>query len=176
MGILSEWIGTFLIHEAMTDSVIYARDRWLAPGGFIMPDRATLYLAGAEDQGLDLAAWKNFHGLDFSLLGEAWRSVGVQQCAFRNSLATEPVVLLQLNLYNSTPQDAEFTHALHLAASGEEAKEVHALMGWFTLGFLNFRESYLAFLLSMLPSWIHILMSSAHIGNRHFFTWGRLCP
>lgn len=135
--ILSEWIGTFLIHEGMLDSVLYARDRWLAPGGFMLPDRATLYLAGAEDQGVDLAAWKNFHGLDFSQLGAAWRRVGAQQCAFRNSLATKPVTLLQLDLYRATPQDTQFTRPLRLVAPGEEAKEVCALVGWFTLGFFE---------------------------------------
>jgi hypothetical protein len=31
--IISEWMGYFLLFEAMLDSVLVARDRWLAPGG-----------------------------------------------------------------------------------------------------------------------------------------------
>jgi len=31
--IISEWMGYCLLYEAMLDSVIWARDRYLAPGG-----------------------------------------------------------------------------------------------------------------------------------------------
>ena len=36
--IMSEWMGYMLLHESMAESVILARDRWLAEGGIIMPD------------------------------------------------------------------------------------------------------------------------------------------
>ena len=32
--IISEWMGYFLFYESMLDSVIYARDKWLAGGGW----------------------------------------------------------------------------------------------------------------------------------------------
>ena len=41
--------GYFLLYESMLDTVIYARDRWLAPGGLIFPDKASLYLLAIED-------------------------------------------------------------------------------------------------------------------------------
>lgn len=47
--IISEWMGYFLFYESMLDTVIYARDKWLAPGGIIMPDKATLSLCAIED-------------------------------------------------------------------------------------------------------------------------------
>jgi len=31
--IISEWMGYFLLYESMLDTVLYARNRWLAPGG-----------------------------------------------------------------------------------------------------------------------------------------------
>lgn len=31
--IISEWMGYFLLRESMLDSVLYARDKWLKPGG-----------------------------------------------------------------------------------------------------------------------------------------------
>lgn len=42
--IISEWMGYFLIYERMIDSIIYARDRALKPGGKLLPDKATIYL------------------------------------------------------------------------------------------------------------------------------------
>lgn len=46
--IISEWMGYFLLYESMLDTVIFARDKWLAPGGLIFPDKATLYLTAIE--------------------------------------------------------------------------------------------------------------------------------
>lgn len=47
--IISEWMGYFLLYESMLDTVLYARDKYLAPDGLIFPDKATLFLAGIED-------------------------------------------------------------------------------------------------------------------------------
>ena len=34
----------------MLNSVLYARDKWLVPGGMILPDKATIYLTAIEDE------------------------------------------------------------------------------------------------------------------------------
>ncbi len=47
--IISEWMGYFLLYESMLDTVLYARDKWLRPGGTLLPDRCSLYIVGIED-------------------------------------------------------------------------------------------------------------------------------
>ena len=47
--IISEWMGYFLFYESMLDTVLVARDKFLAPGGLIFPDKATLHIAAIED-------------------------------------------------------------------------------------------------------------------------------
>lgn len=47
--IISEWMGYFLLYESMLDTVLYARDRYLAPNGMIFPDKAQMYIAAIED-------------------------------------------------------------------------------------------------------------------------------
>lgn len=47
--IISEWMGYFLLYESMLDTVIFARDTYLKPGGLIFPDKATIFMAGIED-------------------------------------------------------------------------------------------------------------------------------
>lgn len=47
--IISEWMGYFLLYESMLDTVLYARDEYLNPGGKIFPDKATIYMAAIED-------------------------------------------------------------------------------------------------------------------------------
>ena len=37
--IISEWMGYCLFYESMLDTVLYARDKWLNPGGLMFPDR-----------------------------------------------------------------------------------------------------------------------------------------
>ena len=48
--IISEWMGYCLFYESMLDTVLYARDKWLAPSGLMFPDRAILYVCGIEDR------------------------------------------------------------------------------------------------------------------------------
>lgn len=40
--IVSEWMGYFLIYESMMDTVLFARDRWLKPGGILLPDKCNM--------------------------------------------------------------------------------------------------------------------------------------
>ena len=47
--IVSEWMGYFLLFEGMLDSVIAARDKYLAPGGMVLPNRCTISLAAVSD-------------------------------------------------------------------------------------------------------------------------------
>ena len=42
--------GYCLFYESMLDSVLYARDKWLAPDGLMFPDRATMYICAIEDR------------------------------------------------------------------------------------------------------------------------------
>ncbi|XP_055637097.1 protein arginine N-methyltransferase 6 [Toxorhynchites rutilus septentrionalis] len=43
--IVSEWMGFFLLHEGMLDSVIFARDNFLKPNGLLFPDTATIFVS-----------------------------------------------------------------------------------------------------------------------------------
>lgn len=44
--LVSEWMGYCLLFESMLDTVLVARDKYLKPGGAILPDVATFFLAG----------------------------------------------------------------------------------------------------------------------------------
>jgi protein arginine N-methyltransferase 1 len=69
--IISEWMGYFLLYESMLDTVLYARDKWLAPGGLIFPDTATMTVVAIEDaeykqEKIDF--WENVYGFDMSCI------------------------------------------------------------------------------------------------------------
>nr|POF02938.1 putative protein arginine n-methyltransferase 6 [Quercus suber] len=65
--IISEWMGYMLLYESMLGSVITARDRWLKPGGLILPSNATLYMAPvthSDRYGESIDFWRNVYGID----------------------------------------------------------------------------------------------------------------
>ena len=69
--IISEWMGYFLVYEAMLDSVLWARDKWLNEGGFLFPNKANIYLALLEDQSFikgKLQYWDNVYGLSMKCM------------------------------------------------------------------------------------------------------------
>ena len=44
--IISEWMGYFLLFESMLDTVVYARDHYLKPGGVVLPDYCNICVVG----------------------------------------------------------------------------------------------------------------------------------
>ncbi|KAL0743128.1 hypothetical protein Bca4012_084641 [Brassica carinata] len=65
--IISEWMGYMLLYESMLGSVITARDRWLKPGGLILPSHATLYMAPIshpDRYSHSIDFWRNVYGID----------------------------------------------------------------------------------------------------------------
>ena len=45
-----QWMGYFLLRESMLDSVLVARDRFLAPGGALYPSHARMFFAPIRSQ------------------------------------------------------------------------------------------------------------------------------
>jgi len=81
--LVSEWMGYSLLFESMLDSVLLARDRFLKPGGAVLPDVANLYVglgaAGAEG----LRFWDDVYGLDMGAVGGALREQGMRGTIIR---------------------------------------------------------------------------------------------
>ena len=51
-------MGYALLFESMLDSLLAARDKWLAPGGAVLPDRATIWVAGADGRAYGADFWQ----------------------------------------------------------------------------------------------------------------------
>jgi hypothetical protein len=49
--IISEWMGNCLFYESMLDTVLFARDKWLAPDGLMFPDKRKLSLCAPSKTG-----------------------------------------------------------------------------------------------------------------------------
>ncbi|KAG9820550.1 S-adenosyl-L-methionine-dependent methyltransferase, partial [Aureobasidium melanogenum] len=71
--IVSEWMGYCLLYEAMLDSVLYARDRYLKPDGLMVPSHCTMHLAPLADQDWisdNITFWRDVYGFDMTAMME----------------------------------------------------------------------------------------------------------
>ncbi|CCU97870.1 unnamed protein product [Malassezia sympodialis ATCC 42132] len=134
--IVSEWMGYFLLYESMLDTVLLARDKYLKPGGIMMPDRATLYLSAIEDQEYKeekIDFWDDVYGFDYSCIKEiALREPLVDTVELR-SVVCDPAPLLHLDLTKVRKEDLTFNSKFKLTATRNDY--VHAFLGWFDIGF-----------------------------------------
>jgi len=67
--VVSEWMGYSLLFENMLPSVLSVRNRFLKPGGTMLPSRCRLLLAPIEDskwREQKLGFWKDVYGIDMS--------------------------------------------------------------------------------------------------------------
>jgi len=64
--LVSEWMGFYLLHEGMLDSVLNARDRLLKPGGAMFPEKADLWAAPCSLPAV-YDFWDDVHGVSISI-------------------------------------------------------------------------------------------------------------
>lgn len=70
--IVSEWMGFYLLHESMLESVIHARNKFLRSGGHMFPNTAQIYAAPCTAYDLwrdNVGFWSNqqlHYGFDLS--------------------------------------------------------------------------------------------------------------
>ncbi|KAK6355434.1 hypothetical protein TWF696_004531 [Orbilia brochopaga] len=110
--IVSEWMGYCLLYEAMLDSVIYARDKFLAPDGLMVPSECRLMIAAMHDSDYmndNVHFWNNVYGFRMSAMKERVKEDVVIAHLKPTSLASEPVAFLNLPLHTITTKELVFT-------------------------------------------------------------------
>lgn len=60
--IISEWMGFYLVHEGMLDSVLFARDNFLNEDGILFPSIAKLYASPCQLPSM-YNFWDNVYGV-----------------------------------------------------------------------------------------------------------------
>ncbi|KAL9057179.1 MAG: hypothetical protein Q9162_002507 [Coniocarpon cinnabarinum] len=134
--IISEWMGYFLLYESMLETVLYARDTYLAEGGLIFPDKATLFVAGIEDgeyKEEKIGFWDQVWGFDFTPLKATALTEPLVDVVEVKNVVTDPSAVLQLDLYTVRSSDLEFTKPFRL--NNRRDDYVHALIVWFDIEF-----------------------------------------
>jgi len=134
--IISEWMGYFLLYESMLDTVLYARDKYLKPGGLIFPDKATIYMAGIEDgeyKEEKIGFWDNVWGFDYTPLKATAMTEPLVDTVDMKAVVTDPTAVITLDLYTVTPADLSF--AVPFTLDVRRNDYIHALIAWFDIEF-----------------------------------------
>ncbi|KAK2587404.1 hypothetical protein KPH14_003119 [Odynerus spinipes] len=70
--IVSEWMGFYLVHEGMLESVLFARDRFLNEEGILFPSTAILYASPCQLPSM-FQFWNDVCGVNMKCIGEHYR-------------------------------------------------------------------------------------------------------
>ncbi|KAL7624764.1 Ribosomal protein arginine N-methyltransferase rmt3 [Parahypoxylon ruwenzoriense] len=150
--IVSEWMGYCLLFEAMLPSVLWARNRYLKPGGLLVPSHANLWLAPVADPQYvadNVTFWRDVYGFDMRSMQAGiyddarvlrWSSSTQNENSSDGSegdddgIAGSPIAFKLLDLYQTTTEDLSFTAPF----ASSIARDVDALDGfliWFDIFF-----------------------------------------
>ena len=136
--IVSEWLGGFGIDEGMLAPVIAARDRWLKPGGVMIPGSVTAWAALVHDRYLAETVeflGDNPYGLNFDDLIEKTVNEVVYSGSFRHlaagDLRSEASRLWTTDAELITLEQAEAPHEAEPLLLVREHGLANALALWF---------------------------------------------
>jgi len=134
--IISEWMGYCLFYESMLDTVLYARDKWLAPDGLMFPDRATLYVCAIEDRQYKddkINWWDDVYGFDMSCIRKVALSEPLVDVVDRNQVVTNSCLLKEIDIQTCTKADIPFESPFHLQIKRNDY--IQALVTFFNIEF-----------------------------------------
>jgi len=139
--IISEWMGYCLFYESMLDTVLYARDKWLAPGGLMFPDRATLYICGIEDRSVNrrqykddkINWWDDVYGFDMSCIRKVAITEPIVDTVDSNQVVTNSCLIKEIDIQTCTKEDIPFTSPFHLQIKRNDYMQ--ALVTYFNIEF-----------------------------------------
>lgn len=138
--IVSEWMGYCLLYEAMLDSVLWARDHYLAHWGLMVPSHCTLRIAPmADSEYVDdhIHHWKNVYGFDMSsMCSDIYKEViirEVQACA----VPAESSPFLQLCLRTTKKEELVFASREFSCTLEADMEALDGFVVWFDTFFIQ---------------------------------------
>jgi len=137
--IVSEWLGGFGIDEGMLAPVIAARDRWLKPGGTMIPRSVTAWTALVHDRySEDMVEFLRHrpYGLDLGILADMTVQEIIYSGTFRHLGAgdqrSEPGRLWTTDAERIPFAEAQAPHEAETELSVRDRGTANALALWFS--------------------------------------------
>lgn len=134
--IISEWMGYCLLYESMLDTVIFARDKWLAPGGLLFPDKAQLHICAIEDKEYKdekINWWDSVYGFDMSAIRNVALSEPLVDVVEPRQITTTTSMVKEFDLSTVTVKELNFNATWQINMKRNDY--IHAFVTFFTVEF-----------------------------------------
>lgn len=140
--IISEWMGYFLLYESMLETVLWARDKYLVPGGLLFPDKATMNIAAIEDaeyKDSKIHYWDNVYGFDMSCIKPYAIREPLVDLVEAKACVTTDFVFMTIDINTVKNENLDFVSDFDLKITKQDY--IHGLVAWFTTSFPSINSS-----------------------------------
>lgn len=120
----------------MLDTVLYARDRYLKPGGLMFPDKAVMNIAAIEDgdyKDEKISFWDNVYGFNMSHIKNLALREPLVDIVDAKAVVTSACTFKELDLITVKKDDLTFTAPFSIRAKRDDY--IHAFIAWFDITF-----------------------------------------
>ncbi|XP_073942199.1 protein arginine N-methyltransferase 3-like [Choristoneura fumiferana] len=130
--IVSEWMGYFLLFEGMLDSVIYARDNCLKPGGLLLPNRCNISLVANGDVDTHkklIEFWSDVYGYKMNCMkSEVVREASIDIVGSNHTIS-EPYIVKEIDINTCGTDVMDFESSFKLPVTRDGM--LTSLVGYF---------------------------------------------
>jgi protein arginine N-methyltransferase 1 len=140
--VVSEWMGYALFSDYMLLSVVDARDRFMKPGGLVLPNMATVHMALLSDQPRydgSVTFWEDVYGFDFSSLipqaKRSWSSYQRRESVDPALIVSQPAEVIRIDCASVTPQELLDPMEAEVRLVADKDCTVHGFTLWFDVDF-----------------------------------------
>ncbi len=134
--IVSEWLGSYGVDENLLPVVIQARDRWLKPGGKMIPTSVAAWMAPAFDEKLqqEIDFWRSDpYDIDLDLISKARARHMDCFCNHvkQKHLLSAPQLMWDIDCLNCSLEEANNPFHTQLDFVANQDGEINTLAAWF---------------------------------------------
>ncbi|XP_076166472.1 protein arginine N-methyltransferase 6-like [Ptiloglossa arizonensis] len=136
--IISEWMGFYLVHEGMLDTVLFARDNFLKENGILFPSIAKLYASPCQLPSI-YNFWDNVYGVTMKCIGEEYRKTKSMKpevlLVDEKNLLAESKLLAWLNLQCIDKQELNYLGGEEYVSVCKKNGRYQGVCIWFAVEF-----------------------------------------
>ncbi len=130
-GIVSEWLGNGGLEEGLLAPVLSVRDRWLKPGGWMIPKAVTLFAAPVESE--RAYNWVNYfnkdvYGFDYRPMRRRAANESYLDVFEKGELLAPPAALTSLDIASISSPEVNCKASFEISRDAD----LHGLACWFT--------------------------------------------
>lgn len=138
--IVSEWMGSYGVDENLLPPLLIARDRWLKPGGKMLPRQVTSWIVPVWDRFIakDLKFWRSHpYGVDLAIMGQGKveEPLRYPDPLPKRDLLAVPLPLWTVDVQKHTIEEARLPLHASLAFQVARTSRLSALCAWFEAAF-----------------------------------------